>query len=600
MKALDFFCSLPNSFVPKFKLKLMNFLIKPILFVICFYSGSSHSRAQIMQAENYPQHYFQWPLNLVPALAANFGELRPNHYHMGLDCRTAQKQNQAVLASAEGYIAKVKIEPFGFGRCIYINHPNGFTTVYAHLNDFNPELEKYVTTQQYLHKTWKVFLDIPTNLFPVKRGQFIAYSGNTGGSQGPHLHFEIRETKTEKVLNPLLFGMAIKDNIAPDLLRLAIYDRSFSTYEQSPQLYALKKIGGNYTTSPALILINANKVSFGISAFDRITGSTNRNGIFQAILFDNEVPVVGFRLNSIGYEETRYLNAHIDYKLRSNGGPFVQHLSRLPGYTSGIYKIITGDGVIRLTDDSVHKISVEVKDANGNTSMLSFNIKKNISISKKNAVALTAPGEQKWFYPGLINVFDHENIGFYLPEKCLYDSFLFQYNEIRQKGGNTIYSLYNNSVPLHVPFPLKIRSEIPASLKDKVVIVRTWNAKKEFAKGVPVSVSYGDWFVASFREFGNFQLQVDTTSPVINPLGFKDGMNLAKHNQLAFAVTDNSEELKDFTATLDGKWLRFSNDKGRAFIYKFDENCRPGKHELIISAEDIVGNKTIKVYHFVK
>ena len=573
-------------------------LVLTALITVCFFTT-----AQILPAPVYPKGYFQWPLTLKPALVANFGELRPNHYHMGLDCRTDQKQNQVVMAAAAGYIAKVKIEPFGFGRCIYINHPNGLTTLYAHLNDFNPELEKYVTAQQYSLKSWRVFLDIPANLFPVTKGQFIAFSGSTGGSQGPHLHFEIRETTTDKVLNPLLFDLPITDNIAPDILKLAVYDRGVSTYEQSPQLYALKKNNGVYTSLPALLMINANKVSFGITSFDRYTGSTNRNGLFQALLYDNEVPVVGFQLNSISYDETRYLNAHIDHKLRSGGGPFIQHLSRLPGYPAypnGIYTVINGDGVINITDDSVHKIKIEVKDANENTSLLEFSIKRNTTLPKKINTAVSLPTQQKEFYPGLVNVFENDHISFYLPEKCLYDSFRFQYKEIIPATGNTIYQLHNNSVPLHTGFPLKIKANIPAALKDKVVMERSWNAKTDFAKATAVTVSNEDWYVASFREFGNFQLHVDTIPPVINPIGFKEGMNMAKQNRLAFVVTDNSEEVKNFTATLDGKWLRFSNDKGRTFIYNFDEMCQPGQHELIISAEDMVGNKTEKIYHFTR
>jgi murein DD-endopeptidase MepM/ murein hydrolase activator NlpD len=139
--------------------------------------------SQLFPAKNYPKGYFSWPVDAKIALAANFGELRPNHYHMGLDCKSDQVENRSVLAAADGYISKVKIEPFGFGRCIYINHPNGLTTLYAHLNDFYPALEQYITNKQYQLKSWDVFLDLPAGMFPVKKGQFIALSGNTGGSQ---------------------------------------------------------------------------------------------------------------------------------------------------------------------------------------------------------------------------------------------------------------------------------------------------------------------------------------------------------------------------------------------------------------------------------
>src|SRR5215216_4132705 len=180
--------------------------------------------------QGYPQNYFRNPLNIPMQLVANFGELRANHWHMGLDIRTQQKVNLPVYAAAEGYIARVKIEPGGFGRAIYINHPNGYTTLYAHLNNFFPALEQYVKTEQYKLESWEVELEIPQNLFPVSKGSFIAYSGSTGGSQGPHVHFEIRDTKTDECLNPLLFGFPIADVVPPTISRLAMYDRNRSVY----------------------------------------------------------------------------------------------------------------------------------------------------------------------------------------------------------------------------------------------------------------------------------------------------------------------------------------------------------------------------------
>ena len=566
--------------------------VGPLLYFSLLFNSVT---AQVFPEKNYPQHYFQWPVIAKHALAANFGELRPNHYHMGLDCKTDQKENVPVVAAADGYIAKVKIEPYGFGRCIYINHPNGYTTLYAHLNDFYPALEKYITEQQYKLQSWKVFIDIPADLFPVKKGQFIAYSGNTGGSQGPHTHFEIRNTATDKVLNPLLFGFDLPDNVPPDILRLAVYSRNFSTYEQSPKFYPLKKVNGVYTTIPAVITNNTDKVSFAITAYDRYTGSTNKNGIYQAILSDNEKVVVGFQIDNISYDETRYVNAHIDYKLRSTGGSYVQHLSRLPGYPEGVYKDISGNGVINLNDDAEHQIKVEVKDANGNTSILKFAVQKESIPQQKNMPVSFVVDKSKDFNPGFINVFENDKVSFYLPEISLYDSIRFKYNEIIPAKGFPVYQLHNTTVPLQTMFVLKIKNTTTA-FPDKIVMRRFADGKDDYAK----AINENGWYKANFREFGNFQLMEDTLPPTIKPIGFKEGMQVGKQNRLAFVIIDNTEEITNFNAELDGKWLRFSNDKGKTFIYKFDAHCPAGNHELKITATDCVGNTIDKVYHFTR
>src|SRR5215208_6718271 len=184
-------------------------------------------------AQTYPRGYFRHPLNIPMALVANFGEIRVNHWHMGLDIRTQQKVNLPVYAAADGYIVRVSVEPGGFGQAIYINHPNGFTTLYGHLNSFFSDLAEYVKKQQYAQESWRINLMLPPDLFPVKKGALIARSGSTGASEGPHVHFEIRDTKTENCLNPLLFGFPVPDAVPPTLIRLATYDRNKSTWEQS-------------------------------------------------------------------------------------------------------------------------------------------------------------------------------------------------------------------------------------------------------------------------------------------------------------------------------------------------------------------------------
>ncbi len=576
---------------------MFNYKLKLVFLVLTFFVAGK-SAAQFFPPQNYPVNFFAYPVMAKKSLVANFGELRPNHYHMGLDCRTDQVQNRKIVAAADGYIAKVKIEPWGFGRAIYINHPNGLTTLYAHLNDFYDGLEAYIKQQQYTLKSWAVNLDVPVNLFPVKKGDTIALSGNTGGSQGPHLHFEIRDTKTDKVLNPLLFGFDIPDTIAPFISRLALYDRNLSTYEQSPRTFALKKTKDTFTTNPPLIIVNSNRVSFGITATDRFNENANRNGIFETVLFENDNPVLGFQLDSISYSETRYLNAHIDYKARSSGGGFIEHVSKLPGHNNTVYKTTYGDGVILINDTGIHKFKMEVKDAHGNTSVLRFAIKRNMNFVEPQKNYPPKYYQQQIFHPGFINLFENDGIRFHLPQNCLYDSIHFQYNEIIPQQGYTIYQLHNTSVPLQSYFPITIKAA--TALPHKMIMHRFANGRHDYARAEEVTNGKElGWYRASFRDFGSFQLMIDTMPPIITPIGFKNGMNARKQSRIVFVVRDNTEEIK-FTATLDGNWLRFSNDKGSRFIYDFDEMCPPGEHELKIVAEDQVGNVSEKVYKFTR
>lgn len=577
-----------NDFCKKTVLLRYIFRYK-FVFVLIFFSGTA-AFAQTFPEKNYPQNYFQWPVGAAIGLAANFGELRPNHWHMGLDCRTDQTENRSIYAAAEGYIAKVKIEPYGFGRCIYINHPNGLTTLYAHLNAFEPDLEKYITQQQYNLEKWKIFIDIPAGLFSVKKGDYIAASGNTGGSQGPHLHFEIRDTKSDKCLNPLLFGFPLQDNISPDILRLAVYDRTISTYSQTPKIYPLRKINGVYQPAIGRIIAPSDKVSFAITAYDRYTGSTNQNGIYAAAVFDNGTRISSFELDSISYDETRFMNAHVDHPLRARGGSWVQHISPLPGYNNGIYKTDDSKGIVSL-NDAEHSIKIIVADANGNNSFLNFTMAPSVN----NIARTETTGPQK-FIPRYVNIYDDNFVKFWLPEIALYDTVNFAVKEIPSADGKNIYQLHNATIPVHPYFKVNIRDNPSIADTGKVVIKRFYGSKTDFKKAAYKNGFYS----ASFREFGNFQLVIDNTPPSVVPVGFRDGMNTAGLRRILFAVKDNTEEIDNFTALLDGKWLRFSNDKARNFIYVFDEYCPPGRHELLITVTDQVGNKTERKYNFTR
>ena len=565
-----------------------------LLLAFLVYVSTSLS-AQIFPSKNYPQGYFRDPLNVPISLAGNFGELRPNHYHMGLDIRTEKRENLPIYAAAEGYIAKVKVEPAGFGQAIYINHPNGYTTVYAHLNEFFPELSAYVKQQQYKLESWRVFLTLPVGMFPVKKGDFVAFSGSTGGSEAPHVHFEIRNTTTDVNLNPMLFGLPIQDNTRPTILRLAVYDRTRSIYEQSPVLIPLRKTGNSYTTAGKVINAPSSKASFAISAFDTNSGTPNRNGIYQAVIYDNDKPVTGFQMDNISYENTRNINAHIDYKTKANGGPFLQQLFQLYGYVNSIYHSVRGDGTIDLTDGVIHNMKIEVKDPYGNTSDLKFSVR--FPGVKRNV----AEPSGKTFYPQMLDGYEAEDCAFYIGEKCLYDSVHIHYARIASMSPNSVSAIHvigQPYIPLQDSLLVRIKptQNTPIKNSNRVVMQRFAGNKKTVQK---VEWQSG-WASAKFRDFGSFQLLVDEEPPSIQPIGFAEGANLSRVSRIVFVVKDNLEVFKNFRAELDGKWLRFSNDKGKSFIYIFDERCPPGPHTLKIMVEDEAGNQAARVFNFTR
>jgi hypothetical protein len=637
----------------------MRYLFSAAL-VLC----SLHGICQLFAPADYPRDYFRDPLAIPMSLAANFGELRPNHYHMGLDIRTQHRENLPVYAAASGYIARVSIEPFGFGQAVYINHPNGYTTVYGHLNKFFPALAAYIHKEQYRRRSWQMYLELPPSLFPVHEGDIIAYSGNTGGSQGPHLHFEIRRTAGDVNLNPLLFGLPVPDNTTPVISRLAWYDRSKSVYEQSPHFVAVASHDnthgeGKFTITPSLLSVPVTNISFALQTFDTQSGSANPNGIFEADLFMDERPIIGFQMDKISYDNTRNINAHIDYKTRITGGPFLQQLFFLSGYPlPSIYSALNGatgrsadpavlvaaggrpvTGALDISDGRPHTIRIEVRDTYGNTSRLSFQVQYKppaastdvfgASPANRNGFADTANVFRgKRFYPGMVDGIETPGCAFYLGEKSLYDSatigtIVAGYPGSGRKptlvssgrtdigvslpgGVSPAYAIGEPWIPLLEP--VLVRLQYPRALADSLaglaspaaiahVVMVCFNGAE---KDVERPEWHGGWASARFRSFGDFQLVEDQTPPVITPLQPLEGASLANAARIAFSVKDDLGALHDFTAELDGAWLCFTNDKAMAYIYTFDEHCPPGAHTLKVTATDVAGNKTIKEYHFTR
>ena len=548
--------------------------------------------AQLFPEKNYPTNYFRYPLDIPLKLNANFGEMRPNHFHMGLDLFTLRKENLPVYAAAEGWISRIKIDPNGFGNAIYVSHPNGYTTLYAHMNSFAPQLKEAIEEGQYAKQSWKGDVDFEKNQFPVKKGQMIGYSGNTGASAGPHVHYEIRSTDDEACLNALLFHR-VYDVTPPTITKLAVYDRNKSTYEQFPKTLGLTRAAGGYSIAGDVMTVSSNVISFAIVATDRITGVPNSNGIFEAAVYMDDEPISGFRIDGVEYLQTRYLNAHIDYRIKTNGGSYFQHLSPLSGDRLPIY-YKKGDGLIHLDDTTTHQIKIVVKDANDNVSTLLFKLKRTATVTP----AVNVQKDSRYMLPNQLNIFEQNDVQLVSSEKSFYDAFRLVYNyKTSAVAYSNIHVMHTPVIPVHdsMMYRIKPNKPIPESGRNRVLMVKVARGKKDVARATFVK----GWYEAKFREFGEFWLEVDEVPPTLAISGVIDGGIIAAGALITCTAADNKKEIRSFRAELDGEWLLFSG-LGPVYRYRVDEHCPPGEHELKISVEDEAGNKIERVIRFTR
>jgi len=550
-----------------------------------------------LQAQStYPQGYFRDPLSIPIQLAANFGELRPDHFHMGLDIRTQSKENLPVYAVADGYVSHIRIEKNGYGRAIFITHPNGYTTLYAHLNKFFDALEAYVKDKQYKDEKWHQDFSLPKAMFPVVRGQFIAYSGNTGASQGPHLHFEIRDTKTGKNLNPLLFGFDVPDDIPPVIYSLSWYDRRYSIYSVAPQPIPIINKKNNYSTRDSIVRVGSPVLSFGINMEDLDNTSPFRYGVYHAALWMDDSMVFEFKLNNFLYDESRYVNACMDYSTWMINSRGIQHLAILPGNRLNIFTSTGSDGKILLKDTFVHTIQIDISDENENTSTIGFllqyddSLKHDYSLASNSTVCL--PGEKS----KLETV--HAKLSF--DEQAFYDALPFVMSETEAKTANQVspaIHLGSYLVPVHSAYDVSIQetTPVPDSLRDKIVMRLITGSSKRVVSGE----WQNNWMLGSFDELGDASLVLDTIAPEISMVGWKDGSVFKGKKNLIISCTDDLSRVETFRGELDGSWLMFSR-KGDNFIYSFDEHCSLGAHNLVVTATDVAGNSTTQSFNFVK
>lgn len=543
---------------------------------------------QVMHAQSiftikkYPQSFIS-PIDFPVSIVGNFGECRPNHFHSGIDIRTNGQENKIIRAIGNGYISRVKIEAGGFGNAIYITH-GAYTSVYAHLNKFFPELEQYVRAQQYKKQTWAIDLTFSPHQFPVKQGTFIAYSGNTGSSQGPHLHMEIRDTQTDAPLNGLLF-YNWQDSQAPLINTLAIYDGQQSIYAQQPKLIKL-----NHASLPKKIIkVNTPLVYFGIEAVDKMNIATGTLGIFEMRLFVNDQPYFAWQMDNISYNITRYMNAIADYKTRKNNGPWIQLCASLPNDKLPVYKDVAGKkGIVGIEPGETKKIRIEVLDTRNQKSVIAFSI--------VGEAIKTATMDKQIMKAGQTNSFSNEFLQLVLPADVLYDNINFT-TSIKPsiQPYSYIYQVHTAQVPLHheVDVYFTPKTHIPQALQNKIAVIKLPSANETKKKGMRA-----EWqqrtVKASIKEFGWYEIVIDQQAPSITST-IKNNDTLGKRPQLNFVIKDDITSVKSVKMYVDDQWLRVVQ-KGDVYTYEIDEYFPAGTHTLKVIATDENDNMKTNQY----
>ncbi|MFI5161595.1 MAG: M23 family metallopeptidase [Sphingobacteriales bacterium] len=559
----------------------IHFRITFLLLSVTFGASLNIFAQGVVQTKQYPKNFFRYPLDLPPSTAGSFGELRPNHFHSGLDFKTNNQTGQPVHAAQDGYVSRLRVQFGGFGNAIYIAHPNGYTTVYGHLERFAPGLEKALRAEQYRQQSGEVYFNLPPNQIPVCKGDVIAWSGNTGASEGPHLHFEIRDTQTEQTINPQLFGLTINDKVPPTLGTICVYNLNGGPFsEKTPrQFFGVAGATGHYHLIKPQVINVSGATCFGITATDMNSTSFNHNGVYSIELKVDGQTVYTFAVERFAFDQTHAINAYIDYPTFLSSHRFIQKCFILPGSKISLYPQSVNRGIVNFTDSANHDVEYVVRDVAGNTASLKIKVKS----SPAKVSPPVVPPNTTLFHYDKQNEFSNDKIKVIIPPGNLYDDIYFTYSTLPEKKGtfSEVHRLHNRFTPINDTIQVWIKPDNSiGNLTSKAVIVNS--------DGICEPSIYEDGYVkCQARTFGDYYVKVDIEPPVIHPLNIHVGANMAKMQRIAFKIGDNMSGVKTYSGKIDGEWvLMYWDYKSKVLSYKFDGTITHGKHIFELTVTD--------------
>ncbi|WP_457653923.1 M23 family metallopeptidase [Rhodocaloribacter sp.] len=550
----------------------------------------------------FPKDVFRSPLDVPLTLAGNFAEMRSNHFHAGLDLKTGNRIGLPVHAAADGWVSRIKVSPTGYGLALYVDHPGGYTTVYGHLSRFADTLATYVKRLQYRERSFAVDTHPPKGRFPVKQGEVIAFTGNTGSSGGPHLHFEIRDAATEEPLNPLLFGLPVKDTLPPKIFRLKVYaakDGSFARIERrggrppllvrpgAPATLRVTRVNGTYRLRDVRSIRAHGRIGFGIQTHDYHDGSNNRLGVFRIRLEADDETLFRSEIDRFSFAQTRYINAHVDYAEHERSRRWIQRSFLLPGNRLPFYRT-ENRGFLNVSEGERHRLTYTVEDAAGNRARLAFDVEgaaaRPVKVDDASAYAAVIPRARA-------AVFEREGLRVSFPAYALYEDLELRYRVLPPEEGaySNLHAVHDAFTPVHKSLTLDVRADaLPKDLRHRALIARV-DPDGDVSS---VGGSYRNGFIeARVRSFGTFFVTVDTLAPEIRPLNIRAGKSMRGLPGIRLRIKDDLAGIASYVGYIDGEWALFAYDaKTGTLVHTFDGRVGAGPHTLSMIVTDRVGN----------
>lgn len=539
----------------------------------------------LVAQEDYPKNYFRSPINFKILIAGNFGELRSNHFHTGLDILTEGVVGKKVYAIADGYVSRINISGGGYGNALYVTHPNGFVSVFGHLKTFNKKLNAFLDSVQHAKQQFAMNLYPLPVQFPVQKGDVIAFAGNSGRSYGPHIHFEIRDRETEEPINPFLFGIGVKDNVKPKIFSITQYN--FSDTIDWDHFSKTKYKNINEKTIKA-----TGNTGFGIEMFDHTTGRHNTNGIYNLKFKIDDTLYFESQFDRLSFYTNRYINSYIDYGERISTRKKIVKCFVEPNNRLNNYLIKNKNGIFDFNDGKTHDIKIIATDFYGNKKSVSFKVKADSSYKKQKPI-VSKHFKQQLFYQKE-NYFETDGLKINFHRNSLLYGLAFQYyaTNPKSKTYSKIHHIHKESTPLFNKITIALKVDSTALwLKEKLLVARLTKDGKYQAEGGKLIDNY---LITKISSFGNFVVVADTIKPVIKPVYYKKRL-VSSRKTLRVKIYDNLSGVKEYAGYVDGKWVLFKYDT-KYHLLTCDlqkEGIKAGKHELELKLTDYCGNTAI-------